>query len=63
MPAACVPPDIVWGLIASFWGGNILLAILNVPLIGIQVRLLANPCRVHYPCALRFVYSAKSSPF
>ena len=36
-------PDIFWGLIASFWIGNILLVILNVPLIGIWVKLLMIP--------------------
>ena len=60
-------PDIFWGLIASFWVGNLLLVILNVPLIGIWVRLLAIPYRVLYPCALCFVcigvYSAKNSLF
>jgi putative tricarboxylic transport membrane protein len=60
-------PDIFWGLIASFWVGNLLLVILNVPLIGLWVRLLAIPYRVLYPCALFFicigVYSAKNSLF
>jgi putative tricarboxylic transport membrane protein len=60
-------PDIFWGLIASFWVGNILLVILNVPLIGLWVRLLAIPYRMLYPCALCFVcigvYSAKNSLF
>ena len=48
-------PDIFWGLIASFWVGNILLVVLNVPLIGVWVRLLAIPYRVLYPSALIFV--------
>jgi putative tricarboxylic transport membrane protein len=60
-------PDVFWGLIASFWVGNLLLVILNVPLIGLWVRLLAIPYRVLYPCALCFVcigvYSAKNSLF
>jgi putative tricarboxylic transport membrane protein len=46
-------PDIFWGLVASFWIGNILLVILNVPMIGIWVRLLTVPYRYLYPCALR----------
>jgi putative tricarboxylic transport membrane protein len=58
---------VFWGLIASFWVGNLLLVILNVPLIGIWVRLLEIPYRVLYPCALCFVcigvYSAKNSLF
>ena len=45
-------PDIFWGLIASFWVGNIILVILNVPLIGIWVRMLAIPYRLLYPSAL-----------
>ena len=60
-------PDVFWGLIASFWVGNLLLVILNVPLIGLWVRLLTIPYRVLYPCALCFVcigvYSAKNSLF
>jgi TctA family transporter len=60
-------PDIFWGLIASFWVGNIILVILNVPLIGIWVRMLAIPYRLLYPAALFFVcigvYSAKNSLF
>jgi TctA family transporter len=60
-------PDIVWGLIASFWIGNILLVILNVPLIGIWVKLLMIPYRYLYPSALFFVcigvYAANNDMF
>ena len=60
-------PDLFWGLIASFWIGNVLLIVLNVPLIGIWVRLLRVPFRFMYPCALFFiaigVYSTSSSLF
>jgi TctA family transporter len=45
-------PDIFWGLIASFWIGNVLLLILNIPLIGIWVRLLQIPRRFLYPVIL-----------
>ena len=59
--------DIFWGLIASFWVGNILLIILNVPLIGIWVKLLRVPFRYMYPAALLFiaigVYSTNNSLF
>jgi len=48
-------PDIFWGLIASFWVGNILLIFLNVPLIGLWVRLLTVPYRYLYPSALLFI--------
>ena len=60
-------PDIFWGLIASFWIGNVLLVILNVPMIGVWVRLLRVPYKYLYPAALFFicvgVYGTKSSLF
>jgi putative tricarboxylic transport membrane protein len=60
-------PDIFWGLIASFWIGNVLLVILNVPMIGVWVRMLRVPYKYLYPSALFFiaigVYSTKSSLF
>ena len=60
-------PDIFWGLIASFWIGNVLLVILNVPMIGVWVRLLQVPYKYLYPAALFFicigVYSTKNSLF
>ena len=60
-------PDVFWGLIASFWIGNILLVIFNVPLIGIWVKLLTIPYRYLYPSALFFVcigvYSATNDLF
>ena len=59
--------DMFWGLIASFWVGNILLVILNVPLIGIWVKLLRVPYRFMFPSALFFiavgVYSTNNSLF
>ena len=59
--------DLFWGLIASFWIGNILLVILNVPLIGIWVKVLQVPYRYMFPCALFFiaigVYSTNNSLF
>jgi putative tricarboxylic transport membrane protein len=48
-------PDIFWGLIASFWIGNILLVILNVPMIGLWVKLLLIPYRYLYPSAIFFI--------
>ena len=45
-------PDIFWGLVASFWVGNVLLVIMNMPLIGIWVELLSVPYRFLYPVAL-----------
>jgi len=59
--------DIFWGLIASFWIGNVLLVVLNVPLIGLWVKVLQVPYRLMYPCALFFiavgVYSTNNSLF
>jgi TctA family transporter len=49
-------PDIFWGLIASFWVGNLMLVILNVPLIGLWVKVLRVPHRVMFPAALFFIY-------
>ncbi|MFM0742185.1 tripartite tricarboxylate transporter permease [Paraburkholderia xenovorans] len=60
-------PDLFWGLVASFWIGNVLLVILNVPLIGVWVKLLQVPYRFLYPSALFFiavgVYSTNNSLF
>ena len=47
--------DLFWGLIASFWIGNVLLMVLNVPLIGIWVKLLQVPYRYLFPSALFFI--------
>jgi putative tricarboxylic transport membrane protein len=60
-------PDIFWGLVASFWIGNILLVLLNVPLIGVWVKMLSIPYRYLYPSALFFVcigvYAANNDMF
>ena len=60
-------PDIFWGLVASFWIGNILLVILNVPLIGLWVKLLTIPYKYLYPSAMFFaaigVYAANNDMF
>jgi putative tricarboxylic transport membrane protein len=60
-------PDLFWGLIASFWIGNVILIVLNVPLIGVWVKLLRIPYRLMYPAALFFiavgVYSTNNSLF
>ncbi|MCW1934264.1 tripartite tricarboxylate transporter permease [Pararhodobacter zhoushanensis] len=42
-------PEVFWGLIASFWIGNLLLVIFNIPLIGIWVSLLRIPYKLLYP--------------
>lgn len=60
-------PVMFWGLIASFWIGNILLLVLNIPLIGIWVRILTIPYHILYPAMLFFicvgVFSVRNSPF
>ena len=59
--------DLFWGLIASFWIGNALLMILNVPLIGLWVKLLQVPYRYLFPSAMFFIvigiYSTNNSLF
>lgn len=60
-------PDIFWGVIASMWVGNFSLLILNLPLIGIWIRLLQMDFRLLFPAILIFcclgVYSADLSAF
>lgn len=60
-------PEMFWGLIASFWIGNVLLVILNIPLIGIWVRLLSIPSRFLYPIVVVLIclgtYTATSNIF
>ncbi len=58
-------PTLFWGLIASMWIGNLMLVILNLPLVGLWVRLLKIPYRILYPAILVFccigVYSVRNS--
>jgi TctA family transporter len=60
-------PQLFWGLIASFWVGNVLLLLLNIPLIGMWVKLLTVPYRLIYPAVLFFicigVYSTNNNMF
>jgi putative tricarboxylic transport membrane protein len=42
-------PDLFWGLIASMWIGNLMLVVLNLPLIGIWIKLLKVPYRLLFP--------------
>lgn len=60
-------PSLFWGLIVSMWIGNVFLVILNIPLIGLWVRLLRVPYRLLYPAILCFctigVYSINNNPF
>jgi TctA family transporter len=60
-------PALFWGLIASMWIGNLMLIVLNLPLIGIWIKLLSVPYRVLYPAILLFccvgVYSLNNNVF
>lgn len=60
-------PDLFWGLIASMWIGNLMLVVINLPLIGIWVRLLSIPYRLLFPAILLFccigVYTLNNSVF
>ena len=47
-------PELFWGLIASMWIGNLMLLILNLPLIGIWVKILSAPYRWLFPAILVF---------
>ena len=47
-------PELFWGLIASFWIGNLLLILLNLPLIGLWVRMLKIPYRILFPAIIAF---------
>jgi putative tricarboxylic transport membrane protein len=57
-------PDLFWGLIASMWIGNLMLLVLNLPLVGLWVRLLSVPYRFLSPSIMVFVvigiYSTKN---
>ena len=60
-------PQLFWGLIVSMWIGNVMLVVLNLPLIGIWVKLLQVPYRLLYPAILLFccigVYSINNNVF
>ncbi|WP_313818637.1 tripartite tricarboxylate transporter permease [Cupriavidus sp.] len=60
-------PALFWGLIASMWIGNFMLIVLNLPMIGIWVKLLKVPYRYLYPAILTFccigVYSVQNTTF
>ncbi|GMV01376.1 MAG: hypothetical protein AMXMBFR52_10320 [Burkholderiales bacterium] len=60
-------PTLFWGLITSMWVGNLMLVILNLPLIGIWIRLLTVPYRLLYPAILLFccigAYSLNNNVF
>ena len=60
-------PDLFWGLIVSMWIGNLMLLVINLPLVGMWVRLLKVPYDAMYPAILIFccigVYSLNNNVF
>ncbi len=60
-------PELFWGLIASMWIGNLMLIILNLPLIGMWIKLLTVPYRFLFPAIILFcaigVYSTNNNTF
>ena len=60
-------PQLFWGLVASMWVGNLMLVMLNLPLIGIWIKLLTVPYRLLYPAILLFcaigVYTVNNTSF
>ena len=59
-------PQLFWGMIASMWIGNLMLLIINLPLIGLWVKLLKVPYRLMFPAIMIFccigIYSINNNP-
>jgi putative tricarboxylic transport membrane protein len=59
-------PELFWGIVASMWIGNLMLLVLNLPLVGVWVRLLRIPYRWLFPCVVMFCcignYSVNNNP-
>ncbi len=59
-------PELFWGLVASMWIGNVMLVVLNLPLIGMWVKLLSVPYRLLFPAILLFcvvgIYATNTTP-
>lgn len=60
-------PSLFWGLIMSFWIGNLMLLVLNIPMIGLWVRVLLVPYHILFPVVLVLIcigaYSVNNNPF
>lgn len=60
-------PELFWGLIASMWIGNLMLLVLNLPLIGLWVRMIAIPYHFLFPIIIVFcaigVFSVNNNVF
>ncbi|MGE0038769.1 MAG: tripartite tricarboxylate transporter permease [Xanthobacteraceae bacterium] len=59
-------PDLFWGMIASMWIANLMLVVINLPLVGVWVTLLRVPYRLMYPSIIVFccigIYSINNAP-
>jgi putative tricarboxylic transport membrane protein len=59
-------PELFWGIVASMWIGNLMLLVLNLPLVGLWVRLLRIPYRWLFPCVVMFCcignYAVNNNP-
>jgi putative tricarboxylic transport membrane protein len=59
-------PNLFWGMIASMWIGNLMLLVINLPLVGVWVKLLQVPYRLMFPSILIFccigIYSVNNQP-
>lgn len=60
-------PAMFWGLVVSFWIGNLMLLVLNLPLIGLLVKIITVPSRILYPLVIFFIcigsYSVANNVF
>src|SRR5260370_5555339 len=60
-------PELFWGMVASMWLGNLMLIVINLPMVGMWVKLLQVPYRFLFPAILVFcsigVYSINNAPF
>jgi len=60
-------PSLFWGLIASMWIGNLILLVLNLPLVGVWIKLLSVPYKFLFPAIILFctigVYSTSNNVF
>jgi TctA family transporter len=60
-------PELFWGIVASMWIGNLMLLVLNLPLVGLWIKLLAVPYRLLFPAIFVFccigVYTVDNKVF
>lgn len=60
-------PHLFWGIVASMWIGNVLLLVLNLPMVGLWVKLLSTPYKLLFPAIILFscigAYSLSNSTF